>query len=579
MSVWDKDADSWREATLKDLQERLDGGADINEKRANTTPLFMTVEFNEDPRATELLLNNGADMNVRGQVGNAPIHRAAQNRNPEVLKVLLNAGANIDVRNNRGDTPLHWGAEFSKNGSSIETIKILLNAGADINARDKSGNTPLHSSALNSQNHGEWIMALLKEGADATAKNNEGKMPIDIINYHKEGKDPKAYQALLNATHPSIYDDRQDKIKKLLVDWFYENFQDPAEGGLYHESKEGGYHGDIRDASDELQNKFPFAPDDIIMAAVEEIESHGGHQWTPIYDSEASLIGELNTLIDSAPEPKTAPTFALGDDNLFYITSPPDNQPVNRQDASLKTLRETIEALLKSRIWANTHPELTPIVEEYKEVISGDQVSISEIYWSGVKFDNAVQILKENLSFNAKLDLETALDKHGAYIVLDEEGRRLLEASATYRQSAEQTEALKQASKQFADNIAKDQNLFDENVRKLVYDVLMDIGKGQYKERSNHSAGNTLTNLVSGIFKVVGIGAAMAIIGSMVSPSVPAMAASTLGTEAINAGWYFLIDKAPLLQIIAPSIAGESSWLASAADILERIRLMITRKK
>ncbi len=298
-----------------------------------------------------------------------------------------------------------------------------------------------------------------------------------------------------------------------------------------------------------------------------------------------TVLDELKILIDSAPEPKTAPTFALGDDNHFHITPPPDNQPVNSQDVSLKTLRETIEALLESHIGANSHLELTPIIEEYKEAISSEKISISHLYWSGIKLDNAVQIIKQgiaakeqpSLPLTTELNLKTALDAHGVYIMLNEEGRNLVNAAIAYRQSAEQKEGLKQASKQFADSVAENQDLFGADVRKHVYDVLMDIEKGQYQERSNQSAGNTLTNLVSSVFIATGTFAAMAIIGESVTASVPGMAASALGAEAINAAGLFLVNNAHLLLMLAAPLAGEQSWLASAAHLLERIRLMFKK--
>ena len=291
---------------------------------------------------------------------------------------------------------------------------------------------------------------------------------------------------------------------------------------------------------------------------------------------------ELKILIASAPEPKTAPTFALGDDNYFHITPPPDNQPVNSQDVSLKRLRETIEALLESFIGANAHQQLIPIIEEYKEAISSEKISISHLYWSGIKLDNAVQIIKQgiaakeqpSLPLTTELNLKTALDAHGVYIMLNEEGRNLVNAAIAYRQSAEQKEGLKQASKQFADSVAENQDLFGADVRKYVYDVLMDIGKGQYQERSNQSAGNTLTNLVSSVFKATGIFVAMTIIGGAVVASGPGIAISALGAEAINAAGFFLVNNAHLLLMLAAPLAGEQSWLASAAHLLERIRVM-----
>ncbi len=378
---------------------------------------------------------------------------------------------------------------------------------------------------------------------------------------------------------------RKNRISEL-VKWFYENYQIPAKGGLYQESKEGGFHGDIRDASDELQGTFPFAGDDIIMAAVEEIESHGGPDWTPIYGSKASLIDELNTLIDSAPKTKTDPAFILGDDNLFYITPPPDNQPADSQDDLLDELRTIIDDLLESLVGANAHSDLIPIIKRYKEAISGNQISISRIYARGRRLDNALQITKNRIESegiqllrqSTQTDLETALEIHGNYIMSSAEGRQLVQDAADYRQSAEQTEALKEASEQLANTITESRNLFGEDVREHIRDVLIDIAQGRHPERSNQGVINTLTNFVSDIFKAGGKDAVMAIIGVSVATSVPGMATSALGAEAINAVGFFLLNNAHLLSMLAIPLAGEQSWLASAAHLLERIKLMFKNK-
>ncbi len=384
-----------------------------------------------------------------------------------------------------------------------------------------------------------------------------------------------------------LNDVKRERKTDELVEWFYENYQDPSKGGLYQENKEGGFHGDIRDVSDELQNRFPNEYYDIIEATVKKIESHGGHQWTPIYGSEVSLIDELNTLIDSAPKTKTDPAFILGDDNLFYITLPPDNQPADSQDDLLDELRAIIDDLLKSLVGTNAHLELIPIIKRYKEAISGNQISISRIYARGRRLDNALQITKNRIESegiqllrqSTETDIESALEIHGNYIMSSAEGRQLVQDSADYRQSAEQTEALKDASEQLANTIIESQNLFGEDVREHIRDVLMDIAQGQHPERSNQGVVNTLTNFVSDIFKAGGKDAVMAIISVSVATSGPGMAASALGAEAINAAGFFLVNNAHLLSMLAIPLAGEQSWLVLAADFLERIRLMINRKK
>ena len=302
---------------------------------------------------------------------------------------------------------------------------------------------------------------------------------------------------------------------------------------------------------------------------------------TLLDDEIVEIDNALQELVNTPPEPKTAPAFDLEHDKLFHIIRPPDRQTVDSQDFSLKRLRETIDALLKLRIWANTHPELTPIAEKYKEAISGDQVSISEIYWSGVKLDNALEMLKDALSFKAKLDIKTALDEHGAYIMLHEEGRNLVARSAAYNQSAKQTKEIEWTIEKLSNIITESQNLLGEDVREYVSSVLKYMGQGKHPERSNQSVGNTLTNLVSGILGWIKRTSTQKITDLVMNKVVEGVLGAdsiAISAVAIN-GALLLVKIAPLLLIIVAPLAGELNWLASAAHLLERIRLMIESKK
>lgn len=61
---------------------------------------------------------------------------------PKLVRVLIQKGANVNIKTNDGDTPLHYAA-CGSGSESIESIKILLSNGADINSRDNMGRTPL----------------------------------------------------------------------------------------------------------------------------------------------------------------------------------------------------------------------------------------------------------------------------------------------------------------------------------------------------------------------------------------------------------------------------------------------------
>ncbi len=396
----------------------------------------------------------------------------------------------------------------------------------------------------------------------------------------------------------SEYDEERQRNMDIMVEWFHENFEDPQNSLSYDKDDEYGYvwlRGGPCDASDELQENFPNEDYDIIEAAVEKIEDGGTLVWSPINgpeehddellinDSQIEIDNALKILVNNAPKKKTAPAFAFGDNNQLYITDPPDNQPVDSQDDLLSGLRMIVDDLLQSLRGANFHQDMIPIIEKYKEAILGDEISISQLYWCGIRLDNVVQVIKRgieakeqpSLSLKTESNLNSVLELHGTYIMLNTEGQRLLQATASYNQSHKQKEEVKQASKQLADNITNNAVLFDKKTREYFNAVLMDIGQGQHPERSNQSAGNTLTNFVYSILVVGGTATIMQTIGGAVTASVPGSLISTLTTDAINSFWYFLINNAFLLQIIAPSLAGEQSWLVSAAHLLERIRRAI----
>ncbi len=395
---------------------------------------------------------------------------------------------------------------------------------------------------------------------------------------------------------------KHDKDKRrinFLVGWFNENFEDPAESVTYV-SREGGYqwqNGGPCEAREELENKFPNEPVEIIEAAVEEIELEGIYEWSPIQDVRDSdteymfpdrdledINDELSTLIDNAPKSKTAPAFALGDDNRFHITLPPDRQPFDNQNNSPKGLRTTIDKLLELLKKGNVHQDLIPIIEDYKEVILGDEISISDLHWNGVILGNMAQAIKDGidkkeeppLSLKTETYLNSVLDLHYTYMMLDEKGQRLMNAG-DYRKSAEQIEGLKDAIGQLSNIITESPDLLDEGIRRYVSNVLKGIGQGNHPERSNQSIGNILTNLVSDILGWIKRNSTQTITDLVINKVIEGalgLDSIAIGTVAIN-GALLLVKIAPLLLIVVAPFAGELSWLASTAHLLERIRLMI----
>jgi hypothetical protein len=69
-----------------------------------------------------------------------------------------------------------------------------------------------------------------------------------------------------------------------MVDWFHDNFEDPAQHTPY-ESAEGGYQyiwGGPYDAMDQISNTFLDATEEEVEAAIDAIQSDGTFDWAPI---------------------------------------------------------------------------------------------------------------------------------------------------------------------------------------------------------------------------------------------------------------------------------------------------------
>lgn len=103
-----------------------------------TTPLELAEHVQNDT-ITALLLEYGAKA----------LCRAVYEDNISLAIRLLDLGANVHERDNIGMTPLHYACKSrnSKSASRFELITALITHGADVNAQDEDGQTPLHTAS------------------------------------------------------------------------------------------------------------------------------------------------------------------------------------------------------------------------------------------------------------------------------------------------------------------------------------------------------------------------------------------------------------------------------------------------
>ena len=146
---------------LKAAERLIHDGADVKAaNRYGVTPLTLACT-NGDGAMVELLLKSGADANTALPGGETALMTCARTGRAEAVKALLAHGADVGAKESReGQTALMWAAAEG----NTEVVSMLIQAGADPHARLESGLTPLLFAVREGKI--ETVRVLLKLGAD-----------------------------------------------------------------------------------------------------------------------------------------------------------------------------------------------------------------------------------------------------------------------------------------------------------------------------------------------------------------------------------------------------------------------------
>ncbi|HMF16934.1 MAG TPA: ankyrin repeat domain-containing protein, partial [Gemmataceae bacterium] len=190
-----------REGDLPVVQALLDGGADVNAKDEVGTTVLMHAVLDADLGVVKLLLSKGADANAQNKNGATALLWALHDpgkvkllldhgaKIPEeavfvaasipggsrTLKLLADRGANLKV--SKGGFTLLGAAS---RGGDLDTIRFLIDYGADIGARTKSGYTALYGAASWPDN-AAMVSLLLDHSADPKTKVRISGLAADIF--------------------------------------------------------------------------------------------------------------------------------------------------------------------------------------------------------------------------------------------------------------------------------------------------------------------------------------------------------------------------------------------------------------
>jgi len=137
------------------------------------------IETAEIPDVVDLLVDAGADVNVRDGDGETPLLNAVYKGYTSIARKLIDLGANVNTPNySSQETAIHFAVSFDR----FEILPLLLEKGADYTAKNIHGRNILHMAAR--MGGAKTVTALSNAnlmGLDTSSKDDEGKTVYDYL--------------------------------------------------------------------------------------------------------------------------------------------------------------------------------------------------------------------------------------------------------------------------------------------------------------------------------------------------------------------------------------------------------------
>lgn len=155
----------------------IDNKDDLNEKNpCGYIPLHFAIQRGCNAEVVKLLVDAGADVNLKNSEGNTSIHMAFDVTDEEIIKLLCDCGADVSIENNEGSTAMEVCIYSDDFKCSVNMAKMFFDAGGDVNRKTIDGETLLHLAAAGCEE--DLVRYLISLGLDVNARDDCGQTPL-----------------------------------------------------------------------------------------------------------------------------------------------------------------------------------------------------------------------------------------------------------------------------------------------------------------------------------------------------------------------------------------------------------------
>jgi ankyrin repeat protein len=150
-------------------------GAGVNERFPDRDPQTIWTENHSNVyEKVKLYLDHGAEINAKGKYGDTVLNKLCSTcRDIKCIELLVERGADLNIRNNTDASPLI----SSINCDSEAIVQLFTSKGVDVNQIGVDGSTPLIYATKNGKQ--SFVDFLLKHGANKDLKDFDGKIAYD----------------------------------------------------------------------------------------------------------------------------------------------------------------------------------------------------------------------------------------------------------------------------------------------------------------------------------------------------------------------------------------------------------------